>query len=245
MANRRMLSKSICTSEQVNSLPIEAELLFTWMITAADDDGRLKGSAASVRGNVFPMKDFKVNQIEEMLKSIQKAGLMWRWSDDNGTYIEFPKWLVHQKIRRDRYTPSELPSYKDYVNQTDTNGKPSGIHLDTQDSLVENNQIQSSEIEKKDKERESEGEPILDPNAYIPNTWSERVAKAAWLTFKDKPEVFESRYLALVKAGVSGMKIVTLTNEIKNNTSIQDKGMEFERRMKNYLPKNKTSIQQK
>ncbi len=245
MANRRMISKGICTSEQVNNLSLESALLFTWLIPHADDDGRIKGSAASVRGNVFPMKEFTVDDIEKMLQEIQEQGLIWRWSDDDGIYIEFPKWLVHQKIRRDRYTPSELPPYKDHVSKMDTNGTPNGNHSDTQDNTVEENKVEENVIEESVGERESEGEPTLDPNAYSPNGVAEYHAKRAWSIFKDTPDVFVSRYLAVARAGVRWSMILAITNEINQDDSIQSKGEEFEIRIKKYLPKNKTSIEKK
>lgn len=245
MANRRMISKGICTSEQVNNLSLESALLFTWLIPHADDDGRLKGSAASVRGNVFPMKEFTVDDVEKMLQEIQKQGLIWRWSDDDGIYIEFPKWLVHQKIRRDRYTSSELPSYKDHVSQMDTNGIPNDNHSDTQDNTVDDSKIEGNVIEESVGERESEGEPTLDPNTYSPIGIAEFHAKRSWSIFKDSPDVFESRYLAVARAGVRWGVIAAITNEINQDDSIQDKGEEFEKRTIKLFTKNKTSIEKK
>lgn len=243
MANRRMISKSICTSEQVNSLPIECELLFTWMVTIADDDGRLKGSAASVRGNVFPMKDYSVEQVEEMLLLIEKAGLIWRWADENGTYIEFPKWLAHQEIRKDRYHPSKLPSYQSYVNQMDTSGIPSDNHSDTQDNTVEESRVEGNVIENTLRERESEGKPPLNPNTHSLSGIAEHQAKRAWSLFNDSPDVFVSRYLSVARAGVKWSTIYAITNEINKDDSIQNKGEEFEKRTQAYLPKNKISTE--
>lgn len=242
MANRRMISKSICTSEQVNSLPLECELLFTWMVTHADDDGRLKGSAASIRGNVFPMKDYSVKQVEEMLIKIQEAGLIWRWSDESGTYIEFPKWLAHQEIRKDRYHPSKLPSYQSYVNQMDTNGIPSGNHSDTQDNIVEENKIEGNVGENTLRERESEGEPTLSPT-FTPTSMGDHTALRAWNTFdKRHPELLASRYLMPIRSGVKSTILLTITNDLIKDQTIADKGKEFEERVKKYMKQN--SIEQ-
>ncbi len=120
MPTKRMLHTKISVSEQVNNLSFEAALLYTWMISHADDDGGLKGSAASVRASVFPMRELKNEAVENMLQEIVNQKLIYRWSDENGTYIELPSWKNHQTLQNDRYKPSKLPSYKDHVSKMDT-----------------------------------------------------------------------------------------------------------------------------
>ncbi len=242
MANRRMINKSISTSEQVNSLPLECQLLFTWMITHADDDGRMKGSAITVRGLVFPLKEFSVQEVEEMLQKLQEVGLIWRWSSDNTTYIEFPTWKKHQQIRSDRYHESELPSYESYANQKDTNGIQDDNHDDTQYKVVEDNAVQGNEEKNILREWESEGEPT--PSfSYTPKSLSEHAALRAWNTFdKEHPELLESRYLPPARSGVKTTVLQTITNDLIKDHTITDKGKEFEKRVKQFMEKN--SIEQ-
>jgi len=56
MAKARMLHNKISKSLQVDSLPVPAQLLFTWMISWADDEGRLKGEPKYIKATVIPYK---------------------------------------------------------------------------------------------------------------------------------------------------------------------------------------------
>ena len=237
MATRRMIHNKISRSEQVNNLSFEAALLFTWMITHGDDEGRLKGGAASVRATVFPMKELKNEDVERMLHEIESQGLIYRWSDKKGTYIEFPTWFDHQTLQNDRTKPSKIPAYPGNVSELDTNGFQNDSTLETQDKITENKRTETNEIEESVKERESEGKPVLNPNSYVPNGIAEHQAKRAWTIFKDSPEVFESRYLSLARSRVRWSIISAITNEINQDDSIQNKGEEFEKRTKKLLIK--------
>ncbi len=237
-----MLSKSICTSEQVNSLPLECQLLFSWMITHADDDGKMKGGAPTVRGLVFPMKEYTVIQVEEMLQKIKDAGLIWRWAVGNETFIQFPKWKRHQNIRADRHHPSEIPSFDSDGNQSDTTGIPNDNQTDTEDKEIKDSVDKGNEKENKLWERESEGEPTLIPT-YTPKSMSDHAALRAWNTFDKKhPELLETRYLMPIKSGVRSTVLITITNDIIKDHTITDKGKEFEERVKKYMKQN--SIEQ-
>lgn len=133
MALRRMLSKSISCSLQVDNLPIEAQLLFTWMIPHTDDEGRMSGYLKEIKGKVVPMKDWDLEKIDGYLKLMHEEGLIVLWDNDGSPIIEFPGWNRHQKIRKDRFTPSEFPSIlgKPTDNQSDTDGKPSNYQSST------------------------------------------------------------------------------------------------------------------
>lgn len=112
MAIARMLHKKISVSLQVNNMPIEDQLLFTWMIPHADDDGRLHGEANYIRSIVIPFKKWTDKDVQEILINIAENGLIYYWQDRRGLkYIEFPKWLGHQKIAKIKYKPSELPAF--------------------------------------------------------------------------------------------------------------------------------------
>lgn len=158
-----MLAKSISTSLQVNKLGIEAQLLFTWMIPHADDDGRLNGEAEYINFLVVPAKRWTKSQTESYLKAIHDAGLIHLWSENGTKYIEFPAWTKHQQIRKDRYTPSNIPPFnKTQVNHLTTNVQPNGNQGDTQLSEIENNKNEDKKEERNTGEREYEGKPRYD-----------------------------------------------------------------------------------
>ena len=151
-----MLAKSISTSLQVNKLSIEAQLLFTWMIPHADDDGRLNGEAEYIKLLVVPAKTWSKTQTESYLKAIHEAGLIYRWNENGTTYVEFPTWTKHQQIRKDRYNPSSIPPYHKVLT---TNEQPDGNQTTTQLSEIENNLNEVRKEERKIGEREYEGKP--------------------------------------------------------------------------------------
>jgi DNA replication protein DnaC len=96
MANRRMIGKSISLSDQVNSMPVYGQLLFTWMVPHADDWGRMRGKPSVVKATVVPLHDVTLEQIDECLNAMAAARLILRYVVDGEQFICFPKWDQHQ-----------------------------------------------------------------------------------------------------------------------------------------------------
>ena len=112
MANnqRRMIYAKIWTSEQFGKLSDKAKLLFVGSITLADDDGRLRGNPAYLRGQVFPYDEsISVMEVLQFRNEVQKSGLIELYSVDECEYIQHPKWKEYQIIRKDLYKESSLP----------------------------------------------------------------------------------------------------------------------------------------
>jgi hypothetical protein len=115
MASGRILKSQISLSEQVNDLSLHSALLFTWMITHADDFGRMRGSSRKVKAQVVPMRDdFTAAKVEECLQEIAGANLIQRYEIEGDFYIQFPSWEDHQAGLHKR-TKSKFP---DYVENT-------------------------------------------------------------------------------------------------------------------------------
>ena len=112
MAKARMLHNKISKSLQVDELPLPAQLLFSWMISWADDEGRIRGEPKYIKGTVVPLKNWSLKHIERYLQAMRNLGLIYYWSDNNEQYIEFVKWNEHQQIRKDRLIKSTIPSFK-------------------------------------------------------------------------------------------------------------------------------------
>ena len=118
MANtqRRMIYSKIWTSEQVGKLSDKAKLLFIGTITLADDDGRLRGNPAYLRGQIFPYEEnLTVTEVLQFRNEIEKNGLIQVYSNEDCEYIQHPKWLEYQIIRKDLYKESSLPSRNETV----------------------------------------------------------------------------------------------------------------------------------
>jgi len=106
MANRRMISKSISTSKQVNSISDFAQLLFTWAIAHADDFGLLDGDPDVVWATVIPMKRSRTTEeVEVALTEWVKAELVWWYEVEGQKVIQFRTWEKHQSGLHKRTTP--------------------------------------------------------------------------------------------------------------------------------------------
>lgn len=113
MARGRMITHLICKDKKVNALSDDTcRLLFTWLITTADCEGRTYGDAAIVRSMIFPRRhDMSVEQVEVYLVELDQAALIQRYTVNDEQYIFFPSFFKNQiGLRKDREAPSELPA---------------------------------------------------------------------------------------------------------------------------------------
>lgn len=115
---RRMLYAKIWTSEQFGYLSDKAKLLYVGMITLADDDGRLRGNPAYLRGQVFPYdENITIQEIKISRDEVEKSKLISVYEVDDCEYIQHPNWEDHQIIRRDLYKGSSLPNRNETVTE--------------------------------------------------------------------------------------------------------------------------------
>lgn len=106
-----MVHRTVWASGQVAKLSRDARLLYVGLITLGDDDGRLKGSAALVRSQIFPYDDdTKVADVERWLKEIEAQKLVVRYEIEGERYYFHPKWDDYQHIREDRRRESSIPA---------------------------------------------------------------------------------------------------------------------------------------
>lgn len=126
-----MISKSIATSEQVASVSLIADYLFTRMIPHLDSEGRMPGSPRTVKGIVCPLReDITAAQIETALAELHKVGLIVWYAVEGKQYVEFPKFRDHQRgARFAREGVSRLPasSREDAVMVPDHSGSTPGV----------------------------------------------------------------------------------------------------------------------
>lgn len=238
-----MLHAKISVSLQVNKLPEPAQLLFTWMISHADDEGRLKGDSESVRALVVPMKHWSLKRMESYLDAIKREGLIYRWQENNECFIEFVKWTDHQYIQKDRFKASTLPRYN----------KESGYTLDTERTQTDNNsspQAKVNEVKqleiKQSEENKSEnklptkepnkGKELANPKTFQANTEGEVAALEAWNQLEHfNPMAFQVTYLTALHKGLPPDKFYQFTSEIKQDPTIKNAGAVFNNKVQAYL----------
>ena len=147
MAKARMLHKKISISQQVNNLSLPTQLLFTWMIAHADDEGRLRGESDYIRATVVPMKNWSPKRIERYLEEIKSVNLIYRWEHNDEWIIEFIRWNEHQIIRKDRFTSSNLLSFPNKNDvKVSTKRQPENDQETLQSNPIESNLIKGNSM---------------------------------------------------------------------------------------------------
>lgn len=98
----RIIKETICTSEDLDKLSPEAEILFYRLIVKADDFGAYYGNESIVKSTCFPLRSDEIRsyEVDEWLKELENAGLISMYKANDGRrYLKFTKWDKHQSIR--------------------------------------------------------------------------------------------------------------------------------------------------
>ena len=95
----RIIKESLCTSEDYNSLSMQARDLFLRLIVCADDFGLFDGRIAIIKGRAFPLENCNMDDIEKWLSEIENQGMIIRYSVERKPYIMLTSWNNHQQIR--------------------------------------------------------------------------------------------------------------------------------------------------
>lgn len=107
MSRIRSIKPEYWSSEQVMAVCRDARLMFVGIWNFADDEGRFKWKARTIKAQVFPGDDdVTVACVETWLSDLEREGLVTRYSVDGETYGSINGW-GHQKISHP--TPSKLP----------------------------------------------------------------------------------------------------------------------------------------
>lgn len=113
MARGRMITNLICKDKKVHALSDDtARLLFTWLITVADCEGRTFGDPSIVKATIFPRRnDITSERVDGYLNEMFMLGLIVRYIVDDEQYIFFPSFEKNQiGLRKDREAKSEIPA---------------------------------------------------------------------------------------------------------------------------------------
>lgn len=233
-----MLHWKISNSLQVNKLSLPARILFTWMIAHADDDGRIKGEAEYIKGKVIPMTEYTAKEVESMLQEITGQQLICRWEENNNIYIEFPTWLDHQQIRKNRYKKSNIPRFD---NQWSSNVQPAINHRTSQSNVIKSNKVKISKSEWNNTSRNK----TFNPKTYKPENKLQHVAFELWKRLEpDNPRSFDTTYLNAVIHGVPDSLLYEFASEIEQDNSIGNKGAVFNSKVQDWIDKKYLSLLQ-
>lgn len=111
MARGRMISKAISLDEKVNALSDDTcRLLFTWLITHLDCEGRMHGDPQTVKSIVFPRRPISTRKVEKYLNELQENQLLLRYFVNGNAYLLMENFEKHQTgLRKDKEIQSQIP----------------------------------------------------------------------------------------------------------------------------------------
>lgn len=105
MAQKRMLSRSISLSLQVNKLDLRSKFIFTWCIPYLDDYGLIDRNPEIIKAMVFPMtKEIKETDIKRFIEQAEKQELI----SVHENCLEFTGFSRHQSITENKKTESKF-----------------------------------------------------------------------------------------------------------------------------------------
>lgn len=119
----RLLREGICTSDTINPLSPEAEIMLYRLLVVADDYGYMDGRVTILKAQCFPLRESATPQkIEVWLRELAKNGLIARYKLDNKTFLCVNKW--EQRVRsRPKYVGPDADGCQPIDGQWAGNGQ--------------------------------------------------------------------------------------------------------------------------
>lgn len=119
MANKRMFSKQITTSDAFMDMPVSSQLLYFHLNMEADDDGFVANPKRIIKLTNVSNDDLKVLLAKRFLLAFQSG------------VVVIKHWLLHNAIRKDMYKPTQ------YLEEKKTLFiKDNGVYTDTRNEGV-------------------------------------------------------------------------------------------------------------
>ena len=106
----RLLREGICTSDPINELTAEEEVLFYRLLVVADDFGHMDGRIAILKAQCFPLKDTAtVARIETWVDGLVRKSMLARYESGGRVFLAVMRWEC--RVRTNPKYP--LPSDED------------------------------------------------------------------------------------------------------------------------------------
>lgn len=139
----RILKESICTSDNIDCLSTFAENMFYRLLVNCDDFGRMDARPKILASKLYPLKDVRANQIENALRELASAELVYLYNVGGKPFLQTVTWERHQQIRAKK---SKYPSPDSADNANESEKTTHDItcnQLISDDSKCSRNPIQS------------------------------------------------------------------------------------------------------
>ena len=126
-AESRLIYNSISTSERVASLKVKGALLFTWLITHTDSQGRMQGKPKVIKQLVVPFLDeITVENVTECINLMEAQKLIICYADSKGRQLiqiaDWWDWQTGLKYKAASHYEAP-PDWKDKVTSRNDDGK--------------------------------------------------------------------------------------------------------------------------
>ncbi len=107
MPRKRMIDPGIWDSVQAMSLTPAQFKTYIYLISCADDEGRLKYTPSMYKARIYPFNGPTQEEFDKDMARLEEIGLVVRYEVDGTEYLYHPNWNRYQKINRP--TPSYFP----------------------------------------------------------------------------------------------------------------------------------------
>ncbi len=164
MAKGRMLHKKISNSKRVNDLPVEAALLYTWLISHLDYNGVFYGSAQMIKSLVFPRRECSVKQVENWLRAMETAKnddgmtLVKRFKVNEELFLWMPGFKGEQPGLRAEREASDFPNPPQMDKTSQNNDTNDGNLREKDGNNTEKQRQIVGVIPEKDGEKSAQGQ---------------------------------------------------------------------------------------
>lgn len=103
----RLLRDGICTSDAINLLSSDAEVMFYRLLVVADDYGFMDARTAILKAQCFPLKESAtLSKIEHWLNELSESKIIHRYVVEGKPFLAVQKW--EQRVRsRPKYASPE------------------------------------------------------------------------------------------------------------------------------------------
>ena len=110
MARGRFISESVAKDARLNSLSVEAQLVYLMTIPHLDRDGLIEGDPDVLWGTVCPKRRQFLDRMAEFIQEWAKAELVLMYDTEDGPVLWFKGFAKNQQgMRYDREAPSKFP----------------------------------------------------------------------------------------------------------------------------------------
>lgn len=103
----RIIKESICTSDNIDKLSLFQEVMFYRLIVNCDDYGRMDARPSILKAKLFPLKNYRNDQIEDALRTLSSMELVILYTVGGKPFLQMTTWDRHQTVRAKK---SKYPS---------------------------------------------------------------------------------------------------------------------------------------